>query len=139
MASLPPFRSFLPEDYQGSPTWFTKFLGNLNIFTLAVYNALDADLTVPENLAEARFTLNITGGSSATSWNGPTSFKNPLASQLSDLWVTKVVINGNTVYTPVTTSIGPIDWTASASTVTINSIPGLTNGVEYTISLRMAL
>jgi hypothetical protein len=138
MASLPPFRQFLPEDYQGSPTWFTKFLGNLNIFTLAIYNALNGDLTVQQNLDEGRFILSVTGGSSATVWTGPTSFLNPLGSQLADLWITKVVVTGNAVYTPNATAIGPIDWTSSSTTVTINSIPGLTNGVSYSITLRMA-
>lgn len=138
MASLPPFKQFLPEDYEGAPNWFSKFLSNLNIFTLSLYNAVDGNLNVFTNLAEARFTLNVTGGSSATSWTGPTSFKNPLGVQLNDLWITRIVIDGQPVYTPNTATIGPIDWQASTTTVQINAIPGLTNGTQYTITLRMA-
>jgi hypothetical protein len=139
MASLPPFKNFLPEDYPQAPTWFKTFLGNVNLFTLAAYNALNGNLNVFTNLAEARFILNVTGGASATSWAGPTSFKNPLGVQLSDLWITKVVIAGVNVYTPNTAVIGPIDWTASSTTVTLNAIPGLTDNVAYQITLRMAV
>lgn len=139
MASLPPFQQFLPEDYKGAPNWFSKFLGNLNQFTLAIYSALNADLTVPGNLAEDRFTLSVTGGSTATTFTGNSSFKNPLGVQLSDLWITKVVVTGNPVYTPNTSVIGPIDWTGSSSTITINAIPGLSNGVNYSITVRMAV
>lgn len=110
----------------------------MNIFTLAIYNALNGELTLPQNLSEARFTLNVTGGSTATTFTGPTSFLNPVGAQLSDLWITRVVVTGNPVYTANTATIGPIDWQSNSSTVTINAIPGLTNGVAYQITLRMA-
>lgn len=140
MGALGPFKNFLPEDYPQSPSWFGKFLANLNIFTLSVYNNLDGDLNVFTNLAEARFTLNITGGADALTWTGTDQLKNPLGNvQISDLWITKVQITGVGVYTPVTTNIGPIDWTCSGNTITLNAIPGLTNGVQYTITIRMAV
>ena len=139
MASLPPFRQFLPEDYPGSPSWFAKFLSNLNVFTLAIYNALNGSLNVFTNLAEARFILNVTGGNNAKTWTGPTSFTNPLKANLTDLWITRVTIMGNPVYTPNTATIGPIDWQSNSSTVQLNAIPGLTNGVSYQIVIRMAL
>lgn len=140
MGSLGPFKNFLPEDYPKSPDWFTKFLANLNQFTLSVYNNLNGDLNVFTNLAEARFVLSITAGADALTWTGPTSFKNPLGNaQISDLWITKVQIMGVKVYTPVTTNIGPIDWSCSGSSIILNSIPGLIAGVQYAITLRFAL
>lgn len=121
------------------PPSFAKYLGNSNQYTLAVWNALDGNLNVFDNLAEDRFVLVVTGGSTATTFTGTSSFKNPLATPIQDLWITRVVIVGNNIYTSNTAVIGPIDWQANSETIQINSIPGLTNGTQYQITIRFAV
>jgi hypothetical protein len=51
MAALPPIRNITKEDLRGAPEWINFLLSPLNQFMNAVYNALDRNLTLGENLA----------------------------------------------------------------------------------------
>ena len=73
MASPPSIQRFYSDDYKDAPTWFkSTFLNTLNLFVFPVYNAINKNLTVTDNLNQGYSTISLTG--SATATNNTASF-----------------------------------------------------------------
>jgi len=51
MAGLPPIRRITKEDLRDAPEWVTFLLYPLNTFMESVYSALDANLTLGDNIS----------------------------------------------------------------------------------------
>lgn len=116
------------SDYTSLGTTFQKFLSQLNIFALAVYNLVNGGIGY-SNLQQSLYTFTVTAGLTT-----PVSFVNPLSITPSCVTLGRVyqVASNNTAITsPVTVSNFYYDGKA----INILNIPGLTNGTTYQITV----
>ena len=135
MASPPSIQRFYSDDYKEAPNWFKQsFLNTLNLFVFPVYNALNKNLTVASNLNQAYETIQVTGNATATS--NTASFLNPIEGNPTGVTVVDVQITGTPTQTYPTSAI-QVFWTFDGSSIQIGSITGLSNGVLYSITLKV--
>jgi hypothetical protein len=135
MAAPPSIQRFYSDDYKESPDWFKKtFLNTLNLFVFPVYNAMNKNLTVAQNLNQAYVTISLTGSSTAT--NNVTSFLNPIQGDPTGVTVVNVQITGTSTPTFPTSAI-QVYSSFDGSSISIGSITGLADTVNYSITLRV--
>lgn len=106
MASLPPVRRITKEDLRDAPDWINNLLYPLNTFMEAVYSALDANLTLGDNVAGAVSTISFT-----------TRTDYLTASPLTDGFVTQNVSNP-LKYKPRAVIVGQVIETEKFKTIT---------------------
>jgi hypothetical protein len=127
---LPSIQRFQKQNYQGSPDWFTRFLGDLNSFTEIIWNILNKNLTVGDNLDAQVFSTTILAGAAAV--NNALSFQSTLKHTPTTVLVAQVA--DQAAYSaPFSSAVFPT-WTFSGSTVSITGISGLTSGHTYSIT-----
>jgi hypothetical protein len=119
------------EDFKGAPSWFERFLNTLNLFMTAIYNMSNHGITYANLGVIAPFTFQFTPGVT-------TGFKfaNPTTANPTN------VIIGN-VYEGDQLSIHPIVpiqlfWHYNQGFIFVDSIIGLTSGIQYTISVLVS-
>lgn len=135
MASPPSIQRFYSDDYKEAPTWFkTTFLSTLNLFVFPTYNALNKNLTITDNLNQDYQTITLTGSSTPT--NNTSSFLNPIQGNPTGLTVVNVQITGTPTQVFPTTTVQAF-WTFDGTSISIGSITGLSDGVSYSITLRV--
>ena len=127
---LPPVYRFDFGDYASLGAMFQKFLGNLNLFTLNVYNLLNGNIGF-SNLQREVYTTSVIAGTTT-----PLSFVNPLSVAPSGITVCRVVLTNN-ILSAITTAISAANWTFDGKNINITDIVGLTAGSKYTISLEV--
>ena len=127
---LPPLYRFDFGDYASLGSTFQKFLANMNLFTLNVYNILNGGIGFA-NLQRAVYTQKVTAGSTT-----PLSFTNPLPVPPSGVTVCNVQLVGNT-NVAMTTAVSAANWTYNGKTISILNIVGLTAGSVYSVSLEV--
>lgn len=126
--SLPPLWRFDFGDYTGLGSVFQKFLSNLNLFTLAVYNLLNGGIGY-SNLQQAIYKFTIQA-STITS----VSFVNPLTITPSAVVLGQVLLNGNT-NVAIANAVSVANWEYDGRSIQIGNISGLTSGSTYTIAV----
>lgn len=126
MAKLPPISRFLREDFQ-EVSWIEKLLQPLNQFMTLVYSALNANLTLGENMRAQIKELSITtdGSGDATA-----SFAWGLTSIPTDLWVSRVVSVGT-----APTAAVSVDWSYDGQAINITQFHGLASSSTYRIRM----
>lgn len=128
--NLPPIWRFDFGDYVSMGASFQKFLANLNLFTLNVYNALNGGIGFA-NMQRTIYSATVTAGAT-------TSLKivNPLPIAPSGVTLVKATVKGadNTV---ITNAVSACNWTFDGKNINILNIAGLTNGTAYNISLEI--
>lgn len=135
MASPPSIQRFYSDDYKEAPTWFkSTFLSTLNLFVFPTYNALNKNLTIADNLNQDYQTISLTGNSTPT--NNTASFLNPIEGNPQGVTVVNVVITGTPTQVYPTAAV-QVFWTFDGTSITIGSITGLSNGVSYSITLKV--
>ena len=135
MASPPSIQRFYSDDYKEAPAWFKQtFLNTLNLFVFPVYNAINKNLTVGENLNQGYATITLVGSSTAT--NNTASFLNPIQGNPTGVDVVNVQITGTPTQTYPTSAI-QVFWTFDGTSINIGSITGLADNVNYSITLRV--
>lgn len=135
MASPPSIQRFYSDDYKDAPTWFkTTFLNTLNLFVFPTYNALNKNLTVTDNLNQGYTTLTLTG--SSTPGNNTASFLNPIQGNPTGITVANVQITGTPTQEYPSGAV-QVFWTFDGTSIAIGAITGLSNGVNYAITLRV--
>ena len=128
--NLPPVWRFDFGDYAALGSVFQKFLSNLNLFTLATYNALNGGIGFA-NMQRAVYKTSVTGATTTT-----LSFVNPLSIAPSGVVLAGIALKSAPL-TPITTAVSVANWFYDGKNINILSIPGLTSGSVYTISLEV--
>lgn len=131
MASLPKIRRIMREDFRDAPEWLDRLLYPINLFLDSVYTALNRNLTFGENVRAQVKTIQITAG--ATAEDNSFSFTATIA-QVQGVILLSAVQQSAT-YTPIGDPISISSWRFSNGMVLIDSIPGLTAGQLYTITV----
>jgi hypothetical protein len=135
MASPPSIQRFYSDDYKEAPTWFkSTFLNTLNLFVFPVYNAVNKNLTVADNLNQGYETITITGNSTPT--NNVASFLNPIQGDPTGVTVVNVQVIDTPTPTFPSAAIQAF-FTFDGTSINIGSITGLSNGVNYQITLKV--
>lgn len=138
MASLPPVRRITKEDLRDAPDWITHLLYPLNTFMEAVYSALDANLTLGENVAGAISTLSFkTRSDYLTASPLEDGFEtqtvtNPLKYKPRSVTVGQVIEKEK--YTTITDPVN-IHWDYLNNSIRIKYVSGLEASKKYEINL----
>ncbi len=101
--NLPPVWRWDFGDYSGLGAVFQKFLANLNLFSLSVYNALNGGIGF-SNMQRAIYSARVVGATIT-----PLSFVNPLPIAPSGISVVKIVLPGANA-TPLTSPVSAANW-----------------------------
>lgn len=128
--NLPPVWRFDYGDYSGLGAIFQKFLANLNLFTLSVYNALNGGIGF-SNMQRTIYSATVVAASTTT-----LSFVNPLAIAPSGVSVVKVLLTGSTA-TAIANAVTACNWYYDGKNINVLNIAGLTAGSTYQISLEV--
>lgn len=129
-SNLPPIWRFDFSDYASLGPVFQKFLANLNLFTLAIYNLVNGGIGF-SNMQRAIYSVNVTAGTTT-----PLSFVNPLLIAPSGVHLVKVLLQGNT-NTAITNAVTASNWFYDGVNINILNIAGLTSGSIYQISVEV--
>lgn len=128
--NLPPVWRWDYGDFSGLGPVFQKFLANLNLFTLAVYNALNGGIGF-SNMQRTIHTATVLAGATT-----PLSFVNPLPVAPSGVSVVKVLLStANT--TAISNAVSAANWYYDGKNINVLNIAGLTPGSTYQISLEV--
>lgn len=128
--NLPPKWLFDFSDYTSLGNIFQKFLANLNLFTLNVYNLLNGGLTF-QNMQRTIYKATVLATANTT-----LSFVNPLDIVPSGLSLVKVLLVSNT-NVAITNAVSVANWYYDGVNINILSIPGLTSGQNYELSIEV--
>lgn len=128
--NLPPLWRFDYSDYSGLGSVFQKFLSNLNLFTLNVYNLLNGGIGFA-NMQRSIYTVTVTAKTTTT-----ISFVNPLPVAPSGVVLVRAVVSTATS-TPITNAVSVANWGFDGKNINILSVPGLTVGTSYTLSIEV--
>jgi hypothetical protein len=128
--NLPPIWRFDFGDYSSLGATFQKFLSNINLFTLAVYNLMNGGIGFA-NMQRSVYSTTVTAGTTT-----PMTFVNPLSIAPSGISVVKVLLQSATA-TPITSAVSAANWFYDGKNVNILDITGLTSGKTYQISLEV--
>ncbi len=128
---LPTIQRFQKQNYPGSPDWFTRFIGDLNNFTETMWNILNRNVTLSDNVDAQIYTLSILAGAAAS--NNTATFTSTLNH------TPQAVVVGNCVdaaaySSPLSTAVY-ISWSFNAPQISIQSVTGLTSGHTYSLTL----
>jgi hypothetical protein len=129
-SNLPPVWRFDFGDYSALGPIFQKFLSNLNLFTLAIYNLVNGGIGFT-NLQRSIYTTTVTAGTTT-----PLVFANPLSIQPSGVSLVQVQLSGK-VNTAIANAVTAANWFYDGKNINILNIAGLTNGSTYKISLEV--
>lgn len=129
-SNLPPVWRFDFGDYTALGSVFQKFLSNLNLFTLAIYNLVNGGIGFA-NLQRSIYTTTILAGATT-----PVSFVNPLAIPPSGVILVKILLNGS-ASVALTSSVSVANWFYDGRNINILDVVGLTSGSSYQISLEV--
>ena len=128
--NLPSVWRFDLGDYTGLGSVFSKFLSNLNLFTLACYNILNGGIGF-QNMQRAIYRITVTAGEYT-----PLSFVNPLPVAPSGLSLVQCLAVGNTPQA-LSSSVSVGNWMYNGKTISVLNISGLVAGVTYQIALEV--
>ncbi len=129
-SNLPPIWRFSFEDYTALGPAFQKFLANLNLFTLAIYNLMNGGIGFA-NLQRTVYSTTILAQVTT-----PLVFVNPLTVPPSGLNVVQVLKDGTT-NSPLTAAVSAANWFYDGKNINVLNITGLTPGSNYQISVEV--
>ncbi len=127
-SNLPTIQRVKYEDYKDAPAWFAQFLQTLNLFINATYNIINRGITYNNLAVIAPFTFQFT----ATSTTG-FKFTNPITVNPTNVIIGNVYETGNTTVHP--TGAVTLFWHYANGSIVVDSIVGLTPGINYTLSV----
>lgn len=128
--NLPPIFRFDFGDYSALGSVFQKFLANLNLFTLAVYNILNGGVGF-QNMQRVIYKTTVLAGATT-----PLVIVNPLSIAPSGVSVVQVLQNGKT-NTVLTTAVSAANFYYDGKNIQILNITGLTSGQNYQLALEI--
>lgn len=128
---LPPFKRILREDVKEAPPWILKIIDSYNSLAENVYQALNRNITLTENVKCMVKELNYITPSSYPTMDD-VSFVSTLNTKAIGVLLMQAV--DNEVYEPVT-GVGNPPWTEVNGSIVVKPIPGLAASKTYTIRL----
>jgi hypothetical protein len=130
-SNLPTIQRVKFEDYKGAPQWFEQFLMTLNLFMTATYNIENRGITYANLGVIQPFTFSFTPGST-------TGFKfaNPLIQPPTNVIIGNVYIGTQLQNHPAVAT--QVYWHYSQGSIFVDSVVGLTTGIQYTISVQVS-
>lgn len=129
-SNLPPVWRFDFSDYSSLGSVFQKFLANLNLFTLAIYNLVNGGIGF-SNMQRSVYSVTVLAGATT-----PLVFVNPLPIPPSGISLVQVLLVGNT-NTAIASAVTAANWFYDGRNINILNIAGLTNGSTYQISVEV--
>ena len=127
---LPSVHRFYNEDYQGSPSWFQKFIGALNLFSDPLYQTINRGLSFQSNFNAQIYSFQITAG--ATASDNDVKFTTTVTGKLSGV-VTIACNLASNIQAPASGVVN--SWYQNGNQVFITSISGLTAGTIYNLTV----
>jgi len=121
MAKLPPLKRVLSLDLSDAPKWFTAYLGIANNFFQNLWNALDHNLTLQDNVRSQIVEVGYVGGSELS-----------LSTTLGQPLIGIVVLQ---VQGPPVTAAVFLNWEQIGQVINIKEVFGLTAGERYKLRL----
>lgn len=130
-SNLPSVQRIKFEDYAGAPKWFEQFLQTLNLFMTAIYNIVNDGITYSNLGVIATFSFSFTPGTT-------TGFKftNPLIVSPTNVIIGNVYIGNQLMSHPAV--VTQLYWHYSQGFIYVDSIVGLTSGVQYSIAVQVS-
>lgn len=129
-SNLPPVWRWDFGDYSGLGSVFQKFLANLNLFSLSVYNLLNGGIGFA-NLQRSIYTTTVLAGTTT-----PMVFVNPLTIAPSGISVVRVILIGN-VNTAIANAVSAANFFYDGKNINILNITGLSSGSTYQVSIEV--
>jgi len=132
---LPLYRRLTQEDLADAPkgSWKDRLLYAMNLFFQQIYSGLNNNLTPEQNCIAQTKTFQITG--SSTPANNAYSFTASYPYQPLGYDLLNIQPTDNS--TPIFTAAPHISWNFANGMFNILGISGLTDGVQYIITLRV--
>lgn len=130
-SNLPTIQRVKYEDYKDAPQWFAQFLMTLNLFMTAVYSIINRGITYSNLGVIAPFTFQYVEGSTTNF-----QFTNPTIGVPSNVIVGNVYETGDLTKHP--TGAITLFWHYTNGSIVVDSIVGLTPGVNYTLSVLVS-
>jgi hypothetical protein len=130
-SNLPTIQRVKYEDYKGAPEWFAQFLTALNLFFTAIYNIVNKGVTYANLAVIQPFTFSFTPGTT-------TNFKfiSPVVGVPSNVVIGNVYIGNDLTAHPAV--VTQVYWHYSQGFIFVDSIIGLTNGLQYTVAVLVS-
>ncbi len=132
---LPLFRRITQEDLDDAPkgSWKEKLLYAINLFFQQVYSGLNNNLTPEQNCIAQTKTFQLLG--SSTPANNAYSFT--AAYQYQPIGYDLLNIQPTDNSSPIFSAAPYLSWNFTDGTFNILGISGLTDGVQYRITIRV--
>ena len=130
-SNLPTIQRIKYEDYKDAPAWFAQFLTTLNLFMTAVYNIINRGITYANLSVIAPFSFQFVQGSTTGF-----QFSNPISINPNNVIVGNVYETGNVTAHP--SGAVTLFWHYTNGSIVVDSIVGLTAGVNYTLSVMVS-
>ena len=127
-SNLPTIQRIKYEDYKDAPSWFASFLMALNLFMTAVYSIINKGITYSNLAVIAPFSFQYVPGSTTNF-----KFSNPISIVPNNVIIGNVYETGDTTVHP--TGAITLFWHYANGSIIVDSIVGLTTGVNYTLSV----
>jgi hypothetical protein len=137
MAELPSIKRIVREDIKDAPEWIESLIGPLNGFMEEVYNALDRDLTIGQNLRGAIKSINFKTRSSygtaplLNNWDVQ-KISNPMQVKPQLVLIGDIV--DRDTFLPITSNVS-LSWNFLDGIIRINYVAGLEANKRYEIKL----
>ena len=129
---LPTQKKILREDLKDAPNWVNGIIDPINSFMETLYQSLNKNITLQENIASTVKEITYTTTSAYPSPQDDVTFQNTLRTSPIGIVVLQVYDKAN--YTPPP---GPvyIPWVNDNGTITISTITGLEADKTYLVRL----
>lgn len=127
---LPPVWRFNFGDYVGLGPIFQRFLGMLNSFNQDIFNLMNGGIGF-SNMQRSVYKTSIVGSA-----NVSLSFVNPLNIPPTGLALIQIAEAANPL-APISSSVSVANWYFDGQQINILSIPGLTSGIKYNLTLEV--
>lgn len=130
---LQAFKRLIKEDYKEEQREMIEKLGfSLNTFADDITNLLNKNITIEDNLNQAKKTVKTSVDASGTPIS-PLAFKTGLTDQCYGIQCVRAI--NTTTSTSYPTSTPLLSFTESNNVLTINNITGLVAGSTYSLNL----
>lgn len=130
-SNLPTVQRVKFEDYKEAPGWFGEFLNTLNLFMSAVYSIINRGITYSNLGVIQPYTFSFTPGATIGF-----KFSNPLIVAPTNVIIGNVYEGNKLQVHPLVAT--QLYWHYSQGFIFVDSIVGLTSGVQYTVSVLVS-
>lgn len=132
---LPTIKRILREDVKEAPSWVNGLIDPLNTFMETVYQALNRNLTLSENLATFTTELTYKTVSTYPTDQPNAQFLNTLKGSVRPVGVQLMQIYDKETFLPPTGTVGQIMWAIKETQIVIYPITGLAGDKTYIVRL----